>query len=178
MMYKGETLKYNTANAEIIYDGIKEAGINFISYLPDSWLRQVYKLVQADTQMISIRAAREDEAMAIAAGAYVGGKRPAVLMEGSGWGLSGLVLARIAFQHHIPWLIIASHTGGAGEVSYYHSETIYTVEPFLRAYNIPYKTIWRIEDAKAIIKESQWAVEMEKTPIGVLLPGHIIWEGY
>ena len=52
------------------------------------------------------------------------------------------------------------------------------MEPTLKAFNIPYRVLDRIEDASGVILRSQWAVEMQKVPIAVILPGHILWEGY
>lgn len=175
---RGRSLRYNQKGAEAIYKAIKGAGIDFVTYLPDSWLREVNRLLAKDKDIEHILATREDEALAIACGGYIAGRKTAVLMEGSGWGLVGLVIARIAYLHHVASLIISTHTGGEGEFAYYHSESRYLVEPTLKAFNIPYRVLDRIEDASSVILRSQWAIEMQKVPIALILPGHILWEGY
>ncbi len=92
--FMGRSMRYNIENARIIHSALKGAGINFVSYLPDSWNHQLLRLVLDDKELRTVACSREDEGIAIAMGAYLGGKKPAMIMEGSGYGLSGLVLAR------------------------------------------------------------------------------------
>src|ERR1043166_2339007 len=89
---------YNVANARAIYSGIKNAGIDFVSYVPETWTRKILKLILADQEIDTVNATGEAEAMAIAAGASMGGKTPMVLMEGSGYGTSIYVLSRLGLM--------------------------------------------------------------------------------
>ena len=73
---------YNLNNAKIIYNAIKSAGINFVIYVPETWTREILKLLLQDKDIEAVNATGEAEAMAIAAGASLGGKTPMVLMEG------------------------------------------------------------------------------------------------
>jgi hypothetical protein len=79
---------YNLNNARMIYSAIKHAGIDFVAYVPETWTREILKLILQDTDIESVNATGEAEAMAIAAGASLGGKTPMVLMEGSEQSLS------------------------------------------------------------------------------------------
>ena len=63
---RGTTLRYNQKGADAIYNAIKGAGIDFVTYLPDSWLREVNRLLAKDKDIEHILATREDEALAIA----------------------------------------------------------------------------------------------------------------
>lgn len=175
---RGKGLRYNLQNARVLYEGLKEAGIDFVTYLPDTWLREVYKLIIADKEIKSIAVTSEDEGMAIAAGAFLAGKKPAVIMEGSGFGNSAGVLARFALVRHIPWLIISSHTGSIPEFAYYHSEERYLTEPLLRAMGIPFYILRNIEEAKRVLREAQFMVEGQVIPVAVLISGGLLWEGY
>jgi len=106
--------------AKIIYNAIKSAGINFVIYVPETWTREILKLLLQDKDIEAVNATGEAEAMAIAAGASLGGKTPMVLMEGSGYGTSIYVLSRLGRMHHMSWLIMSSHAGGLGELGFYH----------------------------------------------------------
>jgi len=73
---------YNLDNAKVIYSGIKNAGIDMVIYVPETWTREILKLILQDKEIETVNATGEAEAMAIAAGASLGGKKPMVLMEG------------------------------------------------------------------------------------------------
>ena len=72
------------ALAEKIVHGLKAAGIDFITYLPESRLSQILPLLRADGTVQMVAAASEQEAITIAAGAALGGKRVACYMESTG----------------------------------------------------------------------------------------------
>ena len=56
-------------------------------------------------------AVREDNALGIAAGAFLGGKKPVVLMQNSGLGVSVNALASLHLIYKIPTLLIISLRG-------------------------------------------------------------------
>ena len=107
--------------SRVITRALLRAGIDFLVHLPDSVLWQVPELM-AEQGVASYVCAREDEGVAICTGAYLAGRRPAILMEGSGIGLSGLILARAQLQR-TPMLLIASHALALGEPFDYHGAT-------------------------------------------------------
>lgn len=174
--FRGSPYRHNYENARVIHSALKEAGIDFVVYLPDSWNYQIQKLVAEDSQLTSISVTREDEGMAIAMGAYLGGKRPAMIMEASGYGLSALVLARPGLLQRMPLLIISSHTSALGEIHDYHGETRFVCEPLLSALGIPFVLLTDIKEARRIIREAQLTVEGQVIPVAVLLPRHLLWE--
>jgi len=111
---RGGRVRHNVKNAEILHRALKDAGINFAAMVPDSYFREVNRLLQEDRDIESVTATREDEGMAICAGAYMGGKNPCMVMEASGYGSGAGVLARICQIHHTPFLILSSHVAGLG----------------------------------------------------------------
>jgi sulfopyruvate decarboxylase alpha subunit len=174
---RGVAMQYSMKNSRIIVDALKAAGIDFVATLPDSFNTQVHKLIRDDPAFKWVVATREDEAMAIAGGAFLGGKKPCVIMEASGYGNCAGYLARIAIVHHIPLLILSSHVPALGEMYYHHSETRYLAEPVLKGCGIPYCALMRIEDADTIIREAQLTVEGQKVPVAIMIPRHIYYEG-
>ena len=163
---------YSVENARVLYEALRAAGIDFVTYLPDSGTFPVQQLMAADPAVTSVLCAREDEGFAIAMGAAFAGKRPLMLMEGSGYGMSGLILARGLVQH-TPLLIVSSHNSALGEQYDYHAATRLVAEPTLRALGIPYVVLMRIEDAPTVIREAQLTVEGQRIPVAVLLPRHV-----
>jgi hypothetical protein len=64
--------------------GLKQAGINFVSYIPETRLSEILPVMKADDFFMLAPVASEAEAVGIAAGAALGGKCAAVYMEGTG----------------------------------------------------------------------------------------------
>ena len=75
-------------SSEAIYDGLKDAGIDFIVSVPCANLSKILEMIDKDEDIIHIPVTREEEGIGICAGAYLGGKKPAILMQNSGLGNS------------------------------------------------------------------------------------------
>ena len=95
-------------------------GADLAVYLPDSVLYRTMWLLEADPAIDSVVCSREDEGVAIAVGASLAGRLPVALMEGSGLGYCGLILARAAI-HRTSLVIIASHSPMLGERFDFHA---------------------------------------------------------
>jgi sulfopyruvate decarboxylase subunit alpha len=98
-----------------VYHGLKLAGIDFIASVPCVNLQHLLELIDADPKIIHIPVTREEEGVGICAGAWMGGRRPALLMQNSGLGNSINALASLNFLYGIPLLMIVSHRGCEGE---------------------------------------------------------------
>jgi sulfopyruvate decarboxylase subunit alpha len=98
-----------------VYQGMKRAGINFVTSVPCVNLQELLALVGGDPDIIHVPVTREEEGVGICAGAWMGGRRPALLMQNSGLGNSINALASLDILYGIPLLMIISHRGGVGE---------------------------------------------------------------
>jgi sulfopyruvate decarboxylase subunit alpha len=98
-----------------VYRGLKRAGIDFAASVPCVNLQQLLRLVADDPQIMHIPVTREEEGVGLCAGAWMGGRRPALLMQNSGLGNSINALASLDFLYGIPLIMIISHRGCEGE---------------------------------------------------------------
>jgi sulfopyruvate decarboxylase subunit alpha len=98
-----------------VYQGLKNAGIDFAASVPCVNLQQLLNLVGSDQNIIHIPITREEEGVGLCAGAWMGGRRPALLMQNSGLGNCINALASLDLLYGIPLLMIISHRGSAGE---------------------------------------------------------------
>jgi len=98
-----------------VYRGLKDAGIDFAASVPCVNLQQLLALVKGDAEIIHIPVTREEEGVGLCAGAWMGGRRPALLMQNSGLGNSINALASLDLLYEIPLLMIISHRGCEGE---------------------------------------------------------------
>lgn len=98
-----------------VYQSMLRSGINFAASVPCVNLQELLALVSGDPEIIHVPVTREEEGVGICAGAWMGGRRPALLMQNSGLGNSINALASLNILYGIPLLMIISHRGGRGE---------------------------------------------------------------
>jgi sulfopyruvate decarboxylase subunit alpha len=97
-------------------DGIRAFGSRDVVYVPDNPLSHVIGVLErshADVRLIL--ATREEEAFGVAAGLYLGGRRPTVMLQSSGLGNSLNAITSLLIPYQIPVLAIISMRGDAGE---------------------------------------------------------------
>jgi len=69
-----------------LYDVFKRAGIKQVAYVPDAGHARLIDRCRADADIRDIVLTTEEEGVALAAGAWLGGDRSALLMQSSGLG--------------------------------------------------------------------------------------------
>jgi sulfopyruvate decarboxylase TPP-binding subunit len=70
--------------AKRLVQGLKEAGINFVTYLPETRLSQIVPLIRDDPEMELVAVSSEQEAVTIAVGEPLGCNQAEENMEYSG----------------------------------------------------------------------------------------------
>ncbi len=153
--------------------GALRAGVDACVYLPDSCLTPIVRAFQRSRDVTMIPCAREDEGVAIAVGLEIGGRTPVCLMEASGLGYSGLILARAQAQR-TPVTIVASHTRGAGEPYDYHSATALLSEGIFSGLGIPYEIANSTQPLETWIFRVLQTVRGQRTSFGLLIPPFVM----
>jgi sulfopyruvate decarboxylase alpha subunit len=97
-----------------IYRALKSHRVKQVSYVPDAGHKRLIELCQADKGMIAVPLTTEEEGIGLAAGAWLGGERAALLMQSSGVGncVNALTLAA---NCGFPLLMIVTLRGEWGE---------------------------------------------------------------
>ena len=93
---------------------LKSNNLDFFTGVPCTILSDIIRCVSENPEFTYIPATKEDEAIGIAAGAYIGGKKSVVLMQNSGLGVSINALTSLALLYKIPMLLIISWRGYQG----------------------------------------------------------------
>lgn len=166
-------VRYREEAARLMYESLRASGIDFAVFLPDTVLHPVNRLLLEDSEVTTVSCSREDEGIGIAMGAFWGGSKPVVLMEGSGLGLSSLVLARGIAQRS-PTLIISSHNSVLGERFHYHAATRQVVQPTLDSLRIPYYVLREPAEIPLVVREVLLTMSGQRVPVGILVPRHIL----
>ncbi|MBA3774278.1 MAG: phosphonopyruvate decarboxylase [Ramlibacter sp.] len=92
----------------------RQAGFDFYCSVPCSYLTPLLNSILSDPAMKNVAAASEGEAMGIAAGAFLAGRMPVVLMQNSGLGNAVNPLTSLNHVFKIPALLICSWRGCPG----------------------------------------------------------------
>jgi sulfopyruvate decarboxylase subunit alpha len=129
------------APAAQILSRLKRAGIDIVVSLPDQWLADLIKRCTEDPEITHVQLAREDDGVGICAGAFLGGRKAALICQNAGVLLSVNALGGIAFHHQIPFLVLAAHRGCFDDSYYYQMYKGRTTEPVLKGMGLPYYII-------------------------------------
>jgi sulfopyruvate decarboxylase subunit alpha len=147
---------------------LRQAGIDLVATLPDSWLTPWLDAIEAEPGVKLVRVTREDEAVAICAGAWLGGRRAAVLAQSGGFLLSVNALAGYALHHHIPILLLLAQRGGTDDDQYYQIYKGKVTVPVLEALRLPYH-VAKTSDDVALIPDAYRQATLSRGPVAVLL---------
>jgi sulfopyruvate decarboxylase TPP-binding subunit len=160
--------------AQLVVDGLKEAGVDFAAGVPDAQFIEVYKMLAADRDIRYVGAANEAEATGIGFGAWFGGKKPALILATSGLLVATYHLARINLLHEVPVLVVIPYRGDIGDprwLGLYKK----TTEPGLNAMDIPYRIVSRPDAIKRTIKDCNESARAWLKPVAVLLNEEALW---
>ncbi|MFX0035582.1 MAG: sulfopyruvate decarboxylase subunit alpha [Candidatus Hermodarchaeota archaeon] len=98
-----------------LYEMIKNSEIDLILSLPCILLEGLLEVIEERNEIQHIPITREEEGVGIAAGAYLGGRTTAILMQNSGLGNSVNAIKSLLQLYEIPVIFIMSHRGTEGE---------------------------------------------------------------
>jgi sulfopyruvate decarboxylase subunit alpha len=153
--------------AKAIVGHLKRAGIDLVTALPDVWLCDVIGAVDEDPAMTLIRVTREDEGVGICGGAFLGGRKAALVAQNAGVLSSANALAGLAMHHQIPILLLVAQRGGADDNQYYQVYKGRVTVPVLDAIGLPYRVIDRAEDFY-LIEEASRQSYLARMPVALL----------
>ena len=95
-------------------DAARERGFDWYAGVPCSFLTPFINYVISDHNLHYISAANEGDAVALATGAALGGKRSVAMMQNSGLGNAVSPLTSLSHTFRIPILVICTHRGAPG----------------------------------------------------------------
>jgi sulfopyruvate decarboxylase alpha subunit len=115
---------------DTLYDAFKRADIRQVAYVPDAGHARLIERCRADKAIRDIALTTEEEGVALAAGAWLGGQRSALLMQSSGVGncINMLSLARTC---RFPLLMLITMRGEWEEFNPWQVPMGTAVEPVL-----------------------------------------------
>ncbi len=99
-----------------IHRALKAHRVRQVSYVPDAGHKRLIELCRADKNMAAVPLTTEEEGIGLAAGAWLGGERAALLMQSSGVGNCVNTLT-LAANCRFPLLMLITMRGEKGELN-------------------------------------------------------------
>lgn len=144
-----------------------QLGITHVVWLPDSALGQWEEALEQSPTMRLVRVCREGEAWAVAAGLYLGGQRPLVMIQNTGLLESGDALRNVLFDMKLPLYAIIGYRSYLVENSPDTARKF--TEPILAAWGLDYVLLKGDEPLRQLVEHYQ-ACKAASRPGVALLP--------
>jgi sulfopyruvate decarboxylase subunit alpha len=139
--------------AERFVDALQAAGVDFFTGVPCSLVKSV--IAELERRGIYHGETREDAALGVAAGAYLGGRLPAVVMQNSGLGVSLNALGSLHLSYELPVLLVVTWRGFAGKDAPEHLVMGDVMPRLLDLFGVP----WRAPAVDEVPDAVAWAAD-------------------
>jgi len=152
---------------------LEAQGYDFFTGVPCSMISSLIATLEAHPRLPYVPAVREDVAVGLAAGAWLAGRRPMVLMQNSGLGTSLNALVSLSLMYRLPALLLVTWRGHGGTDAPEHLLMGEISPSLLEMIRIPH----RVLSAKTLADDIAWGrTESERLsqPVALLLPPGIL----
>ena len=146
---------------------LKKNKITHVVWLPDSETNFMYHQLTADPDVDLIPVCREGETMAVAAGLWLGGAKPVVLIQNTGVFESGDSIRGLGVDVNQPLVMLVGYRGWDRHGVTRDSAAKF-IEHILYAWGINYYLVETDEDATRI-SEAMEEAERSQKPVAVLV---------
>ena len=158
--------------------GVHRAGIRDVVYVPDSPLSLVLRVCDGTYPDVRlILATREEEAFGIAAGLYLGGRRPAVMLQSSGVGNSLNAITSLLLPYRIPVLMVVNMRGEPGEWNEAQVPMGHALGAIFAAIGVAHSTVDSAASAAEAVEAAAAAAFTSRSAVACLLSRRLWEEG-
>ncbi len=141
--------------------------IDFVTSVPCKQLAGVIEVLEQTDEILHVPCNKEDEGMGLCAGAYMGGKRPCIVMQNTALGVVVNTLATLIQYYQIPLPMLISYRGEVGEPVACQVEMALHTKAILNQLLIPtyhFHHPGQIVELPSILNHAQ----MSKKPVAIL----------
>jgi sulfopyruvate decarboxylase subunit alpha len=154
--------------------GVHASGSRDVVYVPDNPLSHVLRVFEHQFRDVRLTlATREEEAFGIAAGLYLGGRLPTVILQSSGLGNSLNALTSLLMPYQIPVLMVVSMRGDSGEWNAAQVPMGRAVRGIFESIGVPHATVESAAEACETVRLAGKTAFGTRTLGACLLPRRI-----
>ena len=159
-----------------IVDDFVANDVSFITTVPCKQLGGVIEEVEARPEIYHIPSNKEDEGMGLCAGAFMGGKRPAIIMQNTAIGVTINTLVTLTQFYRMPLPMLISYRGELKEPVACQVEMAVHTKALLNQLNIPTYHFHQEADAAEFGEILKYTFMCNK-PVAILTDASF-WGGY
>jgi sulfopyruvate decarboxylase alpha subunit len=156
-----------------IHSALKSQRVRQVSYVPDAGHKRLIELCHADRSMTAVPLTTEEEGIGLAAGAWLGGERAALLMQSSGVGNCANALT-LAATCGFPLLMLVTMRGEAGERNPWQVPMGQATPEALRLAGVRTLRLGRAEEASAVANTAAKVAFEEQSAVALLISQQLI----
>ena len=156
-----------TLTARRVIDELRQSEVTHVIWLVDTESRFMYDALTADPDLTVVPICREGEAIGIALGLQIGGKKPVVIIQNTGFLESGDSVRGFALDLKMPLVMMVGYRGFHRGQPITDSAATY-LEPTLKAWDIPYHLVETDDDLPKIGQAFEQAAA-DHHPVAVLI---------
>jgi sulfopyruvate decarboxylase alpha subunit len=156
-----------------LFDTLKRGGIRQVGYVPDAGHARLIERCRADADIHDVALTTEEEGVALAAGAWLGGERAALLMQSSGVGncINMLSLMRSC---RFPLLMVITMRGEWEEFNPWQVPMGSIVEPVMKLCDAEVHRALTPEDVPQLAERAVQQAFGEERAVAVILSQQLI----
>jgi sulfopyruvate decarboxylase subunit alpha len=158
--------------AENIVAGLKAGGIDLVATLPDLKFVELIRVIDRDPDIKHVPLCREEEGIGICAGAYLTGKKSALLMQNAGLLNSCNGITTTCLQFQIPILLLVYYAGDLGDRGFTTLGSV--TEPVLEGLGIRTYILRKTDEVAETLRGAQILAEDSRRPVAVLLTKSVL----
>jgi sulfopyruvate decarboxylase alpha subunit len=150
-------------------EALAAAGVDLVAHLPDSKMSELIDAVEADDRFETVLVEREESAVGVLVGAWIGGKRGALLCQSSGLANTFNALGSLAVPARVPFLGVVTRRGNLGEFNIAQVPAGYNMDKLLDEVGVRNATVTdstELQETITLAGESAFATQ---SPYVVLL---------
>ena len=160
---------------KIVKDFIKNR-IEFVTTVPCKQLAGVIEKVEDAEEIFHIPSNKEDEGIGLCSGAFMGGKRSAIIMQNTAIGVVINTLATLTQYYRMPLPMLISYRGELGEPVACQVEMAVHTKALLQQLHIPTYHFHQEEDVAELDNILAYTFMCNK-PVAILTDA-TFWKGY
>jgi len=138
-----------------LFEVLKSAGVTQVAYVPDAGHARLIERVESDAAMRGIVLTTEEEGVALACGAWLGGERAVLLMQSSGVGNCVNMFSLVA-NCRFPFLTLVTMRGEWAEFNPWQVPMAKATQSVLQAMGI---SVLRVTHQNEVVETVQAAMD-------------------
>lgn len=139
-----------TTVSDRIAEELFKSGIKLVASLPDGWIANLIETLDRDERFIHVPVNREESAIGLCSGAFLGGIGALALMGASGLMTCIYAITKINYSYQIPILIFITLRGDIGDPQHHHVSNALYLRSVMEAMSLPYTIVDSTEKISVI----------------------------